>query len=206
MKKVRLIIVGAGGRGTIYARHALQMPESVEVVAVADPRDFFRDRVGEMHHIPEEKQTCSVSLFPFVSWFLLIFGIIAGITLTGTVAVMAVLHAPATVMSAVALSIFGVALMVFALKFVSAILSYHTNGIAIESGKLTAYSGGFNKNITVFMAKHLVAVEDVTTPLRRKHGIASPVMHLKTNESTNEIKVHIQKAELFDELEKLLIT
>ncbi len=56
MKKVRLIIVGAGGRGTIYARHALQMPESVEVVAVADPRDFFRDRVGEMHHIPEEKR------------------------------------------------------------------------------------------------------------------------------------------------------
>ena len=140
-----------------------------------------------------------------MSWFLLIFGIIAGITLTGTVAVMAVLHAPATVMSAVALSIFGVALLVFALKFVSAILSYHTNGIAIESGKLTAYSGGFNKNITVFMAKHLVAVENVTTPLRKKHGIASVVMHLKTNESSNEVKVHIQKDTLSDGLEKMLI-
>ena len=156
-------------------------------------------------YIPSEKQTKSASLFPFVSWFLLIFGIIAGITLTGTVAVMAVLHAPATVMSAVALSIFGVALPVFALKFVSAILSYHTNGIAIESGKLTAYSGGFNKNITVFMAKHLVAVENVTTPLRKKHGIASVVMHLKTNESSNEVKVHIQKDTLSDGLEKMLI-
>lgn len=169
------------------------------------------DEIGEIlgkvlpDYIPSEKQTKSVSLFPFVSWFLLIFGIIAGITLTGTVAVMAVLDAPATVMSAVAFSIFGVALLVFALKFVSAILSYHTNGVAVESEKLTAYSGGFNKNITVFMAKHLVAVENVTTPLRKKHGIASVAMHLKTNESSNEVKVHIQKDTLSDELEKMLI-
>ena len=54
------------------------------------------------------------------------------------------------------------------------------------------------------MAKHLVAVENVTTPLRKKRGIASLVMHLKTNESSNEVKVHIQKDTLSDELEKML--
>ena len=52
MKKVRLIVLGAGGRGTIYARHALQLPGTAEVVAVAEPRAFFRDRLGDMHHIP----------------------------------------------------------------------------------------------------------------------------------------------------------
>ena len=155
-------------------------------------------------YIPSEKQTKSVSLFPFVSWFLLIFGIAVGIILAGTVAVMAVLDAPATVMSAVAFAILGLALLVLGLKLVSAILSYHTNGIAARSGKLTVYSGGFNKNITVFMAKHLVAVESVTTPLRKKRGIASVVMHLKTNALTNEVKVHIQKDTLSDELEKML--
>ena len=155
-------------------------------------------------YIPSEKQTKSVSLFPFVSWFLLIFGIVSVITLAGTVAVMAVLDVPAAVISAVAFAIFGVALLVFAIKLVSAILSYNTNGIAVRDGKLTVYSGGFNKNITVFMAKHLVAVENVTTPLRKKHGIASVVMHLKTNELSNEVKVHIQKDTLSDELEKML--
>ena len=155
-------------------------------------------------YIPSEKQTKSVSLFPFVSWFLLIFGSIAGISLMGTVAVMAVLNAPAIAIFAVAATVFGVALLVFMIKLVSAILSYYTNGLAVQSEKVTVYSGGFNKNITVFMTKHLVAVENVTTPLRKKHGIASLVMHLKTNELSNEVKVHIQKDTLSDELEKML--
>jgi len=156
-------------------------------------------------YIPSEKQTKSVSLFPFVSWFLLIFGSIAGITLTGTVAIMAVLNAPTVAIYAVAFAIFGVALTVLAIKLVSAILSYHTNGLAIQDGKLTAYCGGFTKNVTVFMARNLIAVENVTTPLRKRNGIASVVMHLKTNESSNEVKVHIQKDDLFERLEKLLV-
>lgn len=55
MKKVRLLIIGGGGRGTIYARHALHLPET-EVAGVAEPRDFFRDRIGDMHHIPAENR------------------------------------------------------------------------------------------------------------------------------------------------------
>ena len=156
-------------------------------------------------YIPSEKQTKSVSLFPFVSWFLLIFGIIAGITLTGTVAVTAMLNVSNAVITAVAFAMLGIIVIVVFIKLASAALSYHTNGLAIENGKITAYSGGFTKNITVFMAKHLVAVENVTTPLRKKNGITSMVMHLKTNESSNEVKVHIQKDTLSDELEKMLI-
>ena len=168
------------------------------------------DEIGEIlvkvlpDYIPSEKQTKSVSVFPFMSWFLLIFGIIAGITLTGTIAVMSVLDAPATALYAVAFGIVGMAAIVIFIKLVSAVLAYHTNGIAVECGKITAYSGSFNRNITVFMAKHLVAVENVTTPLRKKRGIASLVMHLKTNALTNEVKIHIQKDTLSDELEKML--
>ena len=168
------------------------------------------DEIGEIlgkvlpDYIPNEKQTKAVSLFPFVSWFLLIFGIVVGITLTGAVAVMAVLNAPSAVISAVAFAILGLALIVIAFKFASAVLGYHTNGLAFENGKITVYSGGFNKNITVFMSKHLVAVENVTTPLCERHGIASLVMHLKTNALSNEVKVHIQKDALTVELEKML--
>ena len=168
------------------------------------------DEIGEIlgkvlpDYIPTEKQTGSVSVFPFMSWFLLIFGIIVGITLTGTVAVMAVLDAPATALYTVAFVILGLAAIVILMKLVSSVLAYHTNGIAIDCGKITAYSGSFNKIITVFMAKHLIAVENVTTPLRKKQGIASVSMHLKTNALTNEVKVLIQKDTLSDELEKML--
>lgn len=156
-------------------------------------------------YIPDEKETKAVSFFPFVSWFLLIFGSLSALIMLGTVAVMAALNAPSAATIGVALSIIGGALAVIAIKFISAALSYRTNGVAVTNGKITVYSGGFTKNITVFMAKHLVAVENVTTPLRRKRGIASVVMHLKTNASTNEVKVHIQRDTLSDELEKKLI-
>ena len=155
-------------------------------------------------YIPSEKQTKSVSLFPFVSWFLLIFGSISAIILAGVVAVMSILNATSYAISAVALAIVIAALIVIALKFASAALGYHTNGLAATDGKLTAYSGGFTKTVTVFRAKNLIAVENVTTPLRKKHGIASLVMHLKTNEQSNEVKVHIQQDSLSEELEKML--
>ena len=169
------------------------------------------DEIGEIlgkvlpDYIPDEKQTKAVSYFPFVSWFLLIFGIVTGVMLLSTVAILLSFNAPTSVISAVALSIVGAGIVVTLVKLVSAMLSYQTNGLTINNGKVTAYSGGFTRNITVFMAKNLIAVENVTTPLRKKCGIASLVMHLKTNALSNEVKVHIQRDALSDKLEKLLI-
>ena len=117
---------------------------------------------------------------------------------------MTLLNAPAFAISATVFSIVCVALTVLVLKLGSALLAYQTNGLAIENGKITAYSGGYTKSVTVFLAKNLVAVEKVTTPLRKKHGIESLVMHLRTNATSNEVKVQMQKKELSEELEKLL--
>lgn len=52
--KVSLIILGAGGRGTIYANLVKLMPDRAQVVAVAEPRPFFRDRIANDHAIPPE--------------------------------------------------------------------------------------------------------------------------------------------------------
>ena len=169
------------------------------------------DEVGEIlgkvlpDYIPDEKQTKAVSYFPFVSWFSLVLGIVTGVTLLSTVAVLLALNVTASVISAVALSVAGAGIIVLIVKMVSAVLSYQTNGVAINNGKITAYCGGFTRNITVFMAKNLIAAEDITTPLRKKAGITSLVMHLKTNALSNEVKVHIQKDTLSEELEELLI-
>lgn len=156
-------------------------------------------------YVPDKKQTKAVSFFPFVSWFFLIFGVIAGITLISAVAIMLILNAPVKVIFAVAFALLGVALIVLTVKSVSAALAYQINGIAINSEKITVYSGGFTKNVTVFMRKNLIAVNSVTTPLRKKAGISSLVLHLKTNEESNEVKVHIQQDNLLEQFEKLLV-
>lgn len=54
LRKITLALIGAGGRGTIYANLALLMPERVQVIAVAEPRDFFRNRIAEKCHLSEE--------------------------------------------------------------------------------------------------------------------------------------------------------
>ncbi|MBQ9929221.1 MAG: Gfo/Idh/MocA family oxidoreductase [Oscillospiraceae bacterium] len=53
MKPLTAIILGAGDRGTIYARIMSQMPEKFRVVAVADPHKAHRDRVKEICSVPE---------------------------------------------------------------------------------------------------------------------------------------------------------
>ena len=156
-------------------------------------------------YIPDEKQTRAVSYFPFVSWFGLFLGIITGVILLQAIVAMLIFDVSSSVILAFTLAVVGVGVVLLAVKALSSALAYQTNGIAIRNGKTTAYYGGFTKNITVFMSKNLIAVENVTTPLRKKAGITSLVMHIKTNATSNEIKVHIQSAELSEKLEELLI-
>lgn len=53
-RRISLIVLGAGGRGTVYANLAKLMPEKVKIAAVAEPRPFFRDRLAADHQIPPE--------------------------------------------------------------------------------------------------------------------------------------------------------
>lgn len=53
-KPVKLLIVGAGDRGSEYAKYALLHPEQVKIVGVAEPREFYRLRMVENHQIPAE--------------------------------------------------------------------------------------------------------------------------------------------------------
>ncbi len=155
-------------------------------------------------YVPDKKQTKAASYFPFISWFALILGIVTGVVLLEAILPMLIFNASSSVMTAVAFAIIGAGAIILFVKALSAVLSYQNNGLAISDGKITAYYGGFTKNVTVFMARNLIAAEDITTPLRQKAGITSLVMHLKTNALSNEVKVHIQATALSEELEKLL--
>ena len=54
MKPIKLIIVGAGDRGTTYARYALEYPGLAKVIAAAEIRDYYRDRIATLHNVPAE--------------------------------------------------------------------------------------------------------------------------------------------------------
>ncbi len=55
-KPVSIIIIGAGGRGTGYSHLVKEINDRATVVAVAEPRDFQRNNVGDMFDIPEERR------------------------------------------------------------------------------------------------------------------------------------------------------
>jgi uncharacterized membrane protein YdbT with pleckstrin-like domain len=140
-----------------------------------------------------------------MSWYLLIAGVTVGLCAILTSSIMLIFNLPSIAVLTTVFSILGAGAILTLIKLISAVLSYKNNALAINQGKVTAYSGGFTKNVTVLMAKNLVSVEDITTPLRKKAGITSLVMHLKTNASSNEVKVHIQDEALSSKLEELLV-
>ena len=54
MKPVKLIVAGAGGRGTGYATYASEHPDRAQIVGVAEPRERYRQRLVDTHRVPAE--------------------------------------------------------------------------------------------------------------------------------------------------------
>ncbi len=55
MKKLKVIVIGAGGRGLGYTDMMAEMPDNYEVVGVAEPIQDRREHVKNLHNIPEDK-------------------------------------------------------------------------------------------------------------------------------------------------------
>ena len=53
MKPITAVVLGAGSRGCTYARYALEHPDELQIVAVAEPRADRRSILAREHHIPE---------------------------------------------------------------------------------------------------------------------------------------------------------
>lgn len=57
MRQVTAILIGAGLRGAgVYASYALEYPNELKIVAVAEPDADRRNQVAALHHISEEMQ------------------------------------------------------------------------------------------------------------------------------------------------------
>lgn len=54
MKKVSAVLLGAGARGVIYSRYALEKPDEFEIVAVAEPDQSRRESFASLHRLSPE--------------------------------------------------------------------------------------------------------------------------------------------------------
>ncbi|HOX36745.1 MAG TPA: Gfo/Idh/MocA family oxidoreductase [Candidatus Brocadiia bacterium] len=54
VRQVTIAVAGGGSRGTTYAGYAVQHPDQARVVAVAEPRDYYRENLAKIHGIPRE--------------------------------------------------------------------------------------------------------------------------------------------------------
>jgi predicted dehydrogenase len=52
MDPIRIVVVGAGSRGSGYASYARQHPDHLQIVGVAEPRDFYRERIADDYDVP----------------------------------------------------------------------------------------------------------------------------------------------------------
>lgn len=156
-------------------------------------------------YVPDERQTKAVSYFPFISWFSCILGGVTGLIMLITALDLLLLGAASAAIPITLSAVLLTGVLIFAITALDACLCYKNSGLAIHGDRITAYHGGYTRVITVFLRKNLIAVEDVTTPLRKKAGITTLVMHLGTNAMTNEVKVQMQSDSLVTKLEDTLI-
>ena len=54
MNMITAILIGAGDRGTTYARNMASLPELYKIVAVADRAKPRRDNIQQMFQLPDE--------------------------------------------------------------------------------------------------------------------------------------------------------
>lgn len=54
MAPVKILVVGAGGRGTGYSTYAGEFPDQAQIVGVAEPRDHYRQNMVNTYKIPAE--------------------------------------------------------------------------------------------------------------------------------------------------------
>lgn len=52
---VRVVLIGAGHRGSIYAEYAKKSPREMRIVGVADPNNVRRQRIAQAHGVPAER-------------------------------------------------------------------------------------------------------------------------------------------------------
>ena len=155
-------------------------------------------------YVPLEKSVSAKKYFPFISWSMLLIGVIFALLWLTVLPPMRLLGATATAVAIVRILLLCGLAIAAGLHAVGALLAYKTAGLAISEDRITVFGGGYRKRITTMRRRSLVAVENVTTPLRARAGIYTLILHMRTNAATNEVKVGMLDKATADQLLSIL--
>ena len=139
------------------------------------------------NYLPDKIEIKAKRYFPFVSWNLFFIGVFSALIIGITVLELAVFKVlPKTILTTFVIMFLG-ALINCSFVLIDGVLEYLNNGISVNNDKLTITNGAFTKKTIVIYRKHVIGIEDVTTPLRKKAGIYSFKIHFRANDQTNVI-------------------
>ncbi len=140
----------------------------------------------------------------FILWTL--FGVT--VTLFGAfIAVLTILllcEVPAAAIRYTAIGFFAALIISLLCITVCGYFNYRLAGLAIGDGKITLQHGIVVRTHTVIRQKDLIAIERVTTPLRKAKGIYTYTIHFFTNATTNTVTVKNLDATVAAQLEAML--
>lgn len=150
-----------------------------------------------------EKENEAKALLPFLTWKSLGIAILYALLFV-IVIIIKIFDTEYNAFKPVLFSWLILLVVTYTSLLVSSILAKKRNGIRIENNVLYLYSGAYNSSITIINKKHLLAIEDVTTYMRKRKGIYTYKIHFYSNAAFNVSTVFFQDEELKDELVNLL--
>ena len=154
--------------------------------------------------VPDQKQIGAKKYFPFISWKLLIFSIVAVSSFLITLFDLIYFNIQTDIILTVVRTFIGVYLITVTFILIGGLLAYKNNGISVNKDKITVYNGAFTKNQAVIKIKEIISIEDVTTPLRKRLGIYSGVIHFKSNSETNEVRINNVDESIIEKLKEII--
>lgn len=155
-------------------------------------------------YLPLPRKHRAVRYFPFVSWTSLFITVGYALAAFFTFFAMRAFGAQAMAFSIMCVLFVLSYAVVEGVHLFGAYLAYKNAGLAISGDRITLYGGGYIRRVTTVLCKSLVAVEEVTTPMRQKQGIYTAVLHIRTNAQTNEIKVGMLSQSAIEALKAVL--
>lgn len=154
-------------------------------------------------YIPLKKEYKAKKYLPFILWPILIESIIFVLSLVYFSIFFLTLKMNDAFL--ISLGFHGVVYLVtILLTIVDRLFAYHNNAISINDNKVTIFFGSFYKEEVVILKEDIISIEDVTTPLRKKHNIYSYIIHFRSNMLTNVVKCDIIDEEVRERLLDLM--
>lgn len=185
---VHLEVIGYGAENGDNANKGTSDSPFLPLCKASEAEMHIRKILPE--YVPLKRERKAKSYFALIAWPFLLFNL--PLFLAGAVPFAVCLALNESVALAIFVAVFvGLSVLASAWILIDAALKYRYESFCVEGDKITIRHGGFFRTCLVLLRKNIIAVEDITTPMRKKRGIASYVIHFRGNAMRNRAVVEI---------------